>query len=193
MMENKKTLKFVLLVAGIMAFVTIASISFAYFSTQIEEEGETYSLKGKANFGYHISFTESNEGVVLENTYPMLDEMGLQLDPYTFTVKNDEVDTRIGVKIVVEVLSTSNLEDNLINVSIGDEIKTLSSDLSVTPSEDAFRSAYEVFEFDLWPEEAKTYNLRTWINSSGTVENAQNKSWYSRILIVPVDYVEDTL
>lgn len=185
MNDDKRTIKFMGLVMGIMTIVTIMGLSFAYFTTQIEES-DSYSLKGKAKSeGYDIGFIENVEGITIENTYPMPNEMGLKLDPYTFTVTNNESTTKISVDVIIEVADNSTLSDDLVNVSIGEEIITLNPDLSVSPSETTFKSAYKIFTFSLNPNESKTFDLHTWMNENGTVESAQNKTWSSRVLIVP--------
>ena len=185
MKYDKKIIKFMGLVMGIMTIVTVMGLSFAYFTTRIEES-DSYSLKGKAKSGgYDIGFIENVEGITIENTYPMPNEMGLKLDPYTFTVTNNEPTSKISVDVIIEVADNSTLSDDLINVSIGEEIITLNPDLSVSPSETTFKSAYKIFTFSLNPNESKTFDLHTWMNENGTIENAQNKTWSSRVLIVP--------
>ena len=58
MNDDKRTIKFMGLVMGIMTIVTIMGLSFAYFTTQIEES-DSYSLKGKAKSeGYDIGFID---------------------------------------------------------------------------------------------------------------------------------------
>lgn len=185
MKDNKKVSTFMVLTIGFLALATIGSLSYAYFTTVIEE-GPIYSLSGKTvSNGYRITFTESQTGIVLENTYPMPDQMGLELSPYTFTVKSDETINTMNVKVIVEVLTESTLADDLVSVSIDGNIKPLTSDLSVNTSETAYKSAYQIHTFTLNPGETKSYDVRMWINSNGTLENAQNKSWSSRILVVP--------
>ncbi len=181
-----------MLIAAIMALVTIASISFAYFTTTIEEDGDVNSLKGKAMLdGYRISFSEVNEGISITNSYPMPDSMGLKMSPYTFTVTSEEATRATGISVIVEVLKTSTLADNLVSIGIDDKVKPLSSAVSVNPSEEDYTTAYKIDEFTLQPGESKTVNIRAWINSTGTLANAQNKTWSSRILLQP-DTVSST-
>ncbi len=185
MNDDNKMIKFMGLVMGIMTIVTVLGLSFAYFTARIEES-DSYSLKGKAKSGgYDIGFIENVEGITIENTYPMPNEMGLKLDPYTFTVTNNEPTSKISVDVIIEVADNSTLSDDLINVSIGEEIITLNPDLSVSPSETTFKSAYKIFTFSLNPNESKTFDLHTWMNENGTIENAQNKTWSSRVLVIP--------
>ncbi len=191
MKDTQKTYKFIVLVIGIMALATLATVSFAFFSTQFEEVGEAKALKGKAQFdGLRISLTESTDGVKITNAYPMPDELGLRVDPYTFTVTSEETTKTIRVKVVLEVLNTSTLADELVSVNIDGTTKKLNSELATTPSESTYKSAYEIFTFDLNPNEAKTYDLRAWINADGTLENAQNKTWASRALFIPEENVQ---
>lgn len=185
MKNNKSILTLMVVAVGIVALITIGGLSYAFFTTVVEE-GDVYALKGKAmSNGYKITFTEEQDGIKLENTYPMPDEMGKKLSPYTFSVKSDETETTIDVKVILEVLSESTLEDNLVSVSIEDDVKILNGAISTNVSEQAYKAAYHVHTFSLAPGEIKTLDLRMWINSNGTLENAQNKTWSSRVLIVP--------
>lgn len=185
MKEDKNTFKFLVVVAVIMAFVTIAGVSFAYFTSTIEES-EIFTTKGRAkNDNLRISFSENKEGFILANTYPMPDVMGLKMEPYVFTVTNDETDKTLTITVILEILSSCTLDDNLVNVSIGDKVLTLNESISTIPSESAFKSAYSIYSFEIAPGESITRELRTWINSNGTVDNAQNKTWSSRVLVVP--------
>lgn len=185
MKNDKKTGMFVVIVSLVMVVVAVGSISFAYFSTRIEE-GDIYTTTGRAkNDNFRISMTENQSGVTTNNTYPMPDEKGLKTDPYTFTVKNEETSKNLTITVILEVLNNSTLADELVNVAIGNDVKTLDSTISTTPSSDTYRSAFNILTFDLDAEESKTYSLRNWINANGTVENAQNKTWSGRILVVP--------
>ena len=68
MKDDKKIIKFMGLVMGIMTIVTVLGLSFAYFTARIEES-DSYSLKGKAKSGgYDIGFIENVEGITIENT-----------------------------------------------------------------------------------------------------------------------------
>lgn len=188
MNDTQKTYKFIVLVIGIMAMVTLATVSFAFFSTQFEDEREANALKGKALFeGVRINLTETTEGVKITNAYPMPDLLGLQVEPYNFTVTSEEATSSVRVKVILEVLNSSTLADELVSYNIGETTAKLNNTLSTTPSEDTYKSAYEIYTFDLNPNEEKTFDLRVWINSDGTLDNAQNKTWASRVLFVPVE------
>lgn len=182
--DNKSTM-FIVIVSLVLLVVAVAGISFAYFSTRIEE-GDIFTTTGRAkNDSFRITMSENQSGVTVNNTYPMPDEYGLKMNPYTFTVTNEETSKNLTITVVLEVLSDSTLADELVNVAIGDTVKTLGSALSTTPSSDTYRSAFTIFTFDLNAGESKTHDLRNWINANGTVDNAQNKTWSGRILVVP--------
>ncbi len=178
--STSKTLVLSILMVGILSLV---SVSLAYFTINYNF-GESANFGGKAsNKDPRIDFTGLGD-IDLNNTYPMTDEQGLKTRPYMFTVTNKE-DKKIKVDIILQTLATSTLEPHLVNVALDNTVANVKYLSIVTPSSDKYSSAGLVGSYTLEPNASVSGNIRLWINSDGTVDNAQNKTWSSKILAMP--------
>ena len=72
---------------------------------------------------FNITFTEENN-IELLNTYPMYDEDGSKLTPYTFTSKNNCV-SYATYQINLEVLNNSTLNDQYLKVMLDEMVRLL--------------------------------------------------------------------
>lgn len=179
---DAKTLFF--LGVALVAVVTIASFSFAYVALEGDPE-KVIDISGGTQTLPSITFTEDGEGTSLTNTYPVTDEIGLSYNPYMFTVRNDE-EKNIDIRVILEVKSDSTLDDTLVNIALNDEVSTLDGEMSqITPTRSDFKKSYVIKTFTLTPGEEKSTSLKVWINDKGTIENAQNKTWSSKITVLP--------
>lgn len=163
--------------------VTIISFSFAYVSYE-GESNEPFGINGSTATLPDITFTENKEGNILTNTYPVTDEIGLTHEAYTYTIRNDE-DRSIKVNVLLEVTAESTLEDSLVNFALDDVVNTLGSISKTTPTKSSYKNSYIIQTLTLAAGETKSTSLKLWINENGTIENAQNKTWSSKVTVLP--------
>ena len=192
-MREKISSKNVAIVTALLLIVmTITGMSYAYFTVQYEE-GDLFKTEGKSELETpEVEFTENKSGIRLENTYPMPDEVGIsKSDEYIYTITNNETSREVAIKVVLEVTKESTLEDNLVNYSLNEEINTLGTMQTTVNSSNDYKTSYVIDEFTLTNNTSKTSKLKLWINEQGTLENAQNKTWSSKILVIPT-FVETT-
>ena len=91
--SNKKRIVFLALTLIMFLGVSLAAIYFVYV---FNDERDNELLTGLIS----INFTEGSEIINLENQVPVIDEIGLENTPYTFTVKNTSIvpiNVRIGL------------------------------------------------------------------------------------------------
>lgn len=192
-MREKINSKNVAIVTALLLIVmTITGMSYAYFTVQYEE-GDLFKTEGKSELETpEVEFTENKSGIRLENTYPMPDEVGIsKSDEYIYTITNNETSREVAIKVVLEVTKESTLEDNLVNYSLNEEINTLGTMQTTVNSSNDYKTSYVIDEFTLTNNTSKTSKLKLWINEHGTIENAQNKTWSSKILVIPT-YIDTT-
>lgn len=184
MKKLSKTSRTMFISLGAVALLAVLSVSFAFFTVKIES-GELFNIKGEAQNNLpQISLIEATSGVSLDGTYPMPDAMGLATDAYEFTITNDETAKQVKVSIILEVTSDSTLSDALVRYDLNGTTANLGTN-SITPSATTFKSAYKLTDTTLDAGGSVSYSLRTWIDENATVEEAQNKTWSSKILVVP--------
>lgn len=175
--------RFLVLSLLLVAIVSMISVSFAYFTIQVTK-GESFTLSGKASSkDPRIDFAGSQD-ISLSNTYPMTNEYGLKTRPYTFNITNRE-DRAIKVEIIMEVTPDSDLEEHLVNVALDGNIKNARYLYTVTPSSSVYKKSYVVGSYIIEAKGTVSGEFKMWINSYATVDNAQNKTWKSKILAMP--------
>ncbi len=183
-MKSNNNVKKLVLALMLVAIVGVSGISYAYFTVQrMGSNGN--AISGKASIGGpKLSYTENKEGVSLKNTYPMPDELGAsKSEEYIFSIKNEET-VPVKAKVLLEVAETSTLDDSLLNISINGTIVTLST-LNKGSASKGFKQAYVLMNTSLEGGNEKSNTIKVWVNENGTVDNAQNKTWVGKILVVP--------
>ena len=145
---------------------------------------------------FNITFTEG-EAIELLNTYPMYDEDGSKLTPYTFTIKNNCA-SYATYQINLEVLNNSTLNDQYLKVMLDEKSpKLLTNYQEGEITLDEAKASYVLENDALDHNEEKTYNLRVWLDENVTLETegVQNSTWSAKVTItakysdhLPTDY-----
>ena len=92
--KNKRKILFLVMTIILGLGVSMAAVYFAYVYKDTREASLATGLVS-------INFTEGGEDIDIENTVPVLDEVGLENDPYIFTVQNtSEVPINVKISII---------------------------------------------------------------------------------------------
>ena len=133
---------------------------------------------------FNITFTESNN-ILLQNTFPLYDEDGKKLEPYTFTVKNN-CSSYADYEVQLEILNTSTLDEQYLKIMVDDNDPVLMNTLEVgEPKESNTKIAYTLDKGFIDKNEEKTYNLRVWLADFVTTETdgVQNSKWSAKVTL----------
>ena len=187
MKENKNKTLLIILGTLIVTF-TVIGVSYAVWRLILSQTNKN-SL---ATTCFSVSMTDSN-AISLEKAYPIIDEEGKKLTPYTFTITNN-CDSYVKYEVNLELLNTSTLTNmDYIKLMLDDESPAVISSYDVTTKtiSDA-TTAYKIKTGYLDANESKTYNLRLWVDESVTMttEGIQNRLFESKIT-VNASYVEE--
>ena len=128
----------------------------------------------------NISFTEG-DAINLQKTYPMEDEEGKKLTPYTFTLKN-ECNDKANYQINLETLTGSTLDINYVKVKLNNTISILGSNTAVTKTLSNAIDSRMLETGTLNDKETKTYNLNLWLSNDAPNET-MNKSFEGKITV----------
>ena len=190
-----------MLIGVIGTLILLIGVSYAYWRLTLTQTGTNQI----ASSCFSITLTNEQNAINLQKAYPILDEEGKKLTPYTFTIKNN-CDTYASYTINLELLNTvaeeSRLSAGFIKAMIDEETPFL---LNTTPATTTLENAYESYTLTtgyLDANEERNYSLRLWMDGSVTIEDdAMNKQLESKITItasyidhMPTDYdkcVED--
>ena len=179
MMDNSK--KITLYILGTIIFA-LTTFSLAYFTPKVINRG-IFSSSGKADHTMIenlVTVTRQADNINLSNTYPMSEEASKKnVEPYYFRIANNSDTTSVDYQIVLEVKSTSTIDDSLISTSLQVNLENN----KVNSSSAGYDRAYKIYEGSLVARESETFDLRVWINENGTQENVLNKTWQAKIVV----------
>ena len=191
MTKNKRM---VLIVLGVFIGIgVLVGVSYALWIANFNQTDE--NLVSASCF--QIEFREDTESISLQNTFPITDEEGKKLTPYTFTITNT-CESYASYQINLEVLNTSTLTHyEYIKVALEDDISLLSDNDTVKTTLDNATTSFKLKTGYLDHNESVTYNLRLWIDENVTLESEGilNTTFASKITVtasyidhMPSDY-----
>ena len=176
-----KTKKITLGVIGVLLiFSLVIGISYAAWRLTLTQTNQNTL----ASSCFDITFEEENP-ILLENTFPMYDEDGKTLTPYTFTITNN-CSAYATYQIQLEIINTSTLKDEYLKIMIDEKNPVLISTLQEGEISLANASkSYQIGTGALDKNASKTYNLRVWLDENVTTETegAQNSNWSAKITV----------
>ena len=145
---------------------------------------------------FDLSITNKENNINLDNAYPISNDKGKSLTPYTFTVTNTcDITTQYNINL--EVLNNSTLASKFIDVMFEGNINLLSSYDSTDKVNTSSIESRKLTTGILKSKESKDYSLRLWIDYNTTLEDLNNevKSFKSKIVVVgkPINYTGDTV
>ena len=192
-MEKKKKY---MLIGIIGTLILLIGVSYAYWRLVIYQTGENEV----ASSCFSITLINEQNAINLQKAYPILDEEGKKLTPYTFTVKNNcdaYASYSVNLELLETILEENRLSSGFIKVMLDENTPMLlTENTSIEPTLDNAYEAYELATGYLDKNEEITYNLRLWMDQDVTIEDdAMNKQLESKITItasyidhIPTDY-----
>jgi len=186
-MKEKKILY---LISGITVCILVIGVSFAFWYLNLEQTTPNVVTSGC----FSMEFTEGN-AINLNDAYPISDEEGMKLTPYTFTIQNT-CTTDSSYQINLETLTGSGkvLPDKYLkaNLQEGNESKittkldkTINSELETETTIEGATTAYKLLTGTLTPNESKSYSLHLWMHSDvGPSSDSMNATYQGKINIV---------
>ena len=149
---------------------------------------------------FEITLTNEQNMISLENTFPLYDEEGKKLTPYTFTIQNkcaSYASYNVNLELLDIVAEESRLDSQYLKVVLDENTpKILSSNKVVEPTLSNAYASYELTTGYLEQNEEKTYNLRLWLDENVTLQDpVVGKSIIAKITVtanyidhIPTDY-----
>ena len=183
--DNSKSSNTKMIVIITLLIVGILGASYAFFSIVILKNGTVYTTTGRAaNNKPVLELVESNQGIEITNTYPMIDTDGKNTTPFTFDVVNRG---SYGAKydLILETKSDNTLPNSLVKTYFNNTTKLLTAYTTTTSNISGYSSAYVLQSNVVIAAGAtKSYNLYAWVIDTATTSNAQNKTWISKVRLV---------
>lgn len=194
---NKKK-KIILTIVILLTVITIVGVSYAYWFLTFSSTNPNKLVTSCLS----LSLTNEKNDINLEKAYPISDEEGKKLTPYSFTITNT-CDLFLSYTINLEVLNDSTMPYKYIKAMINNEAITNLNNLedNVTTLDNASISKVLV-KGTLGTDDSADYNIRLWMDESVTLNDidSMNTDFLSKVTISaqrsnysPVEQGYDTL
>ena len=187
----KRNLVFISISLGLIMLLGIG-VSYSLWNISISQDTTNTAYTEC----FDLSITNKENNISLDNAYPISNDKGKSLTPFTFTVTNT-CDITAPYNINLEVLNTSTLSSKFIDVMFEGNINLLSSYDSADKVNTSSIESRILTTGILKSQESNDYSLRLWIDYNTTLEDLNNeiKSFKSKIVVVgkPINYTGDTV
>ena len=179
-MKDKLNNKNIIIIVIVLLLILGIGFSYAWWRYTV--------IQDKTNVGVSKCFSlelanQANE-INLTNMYPITDEEGRKLTPYTFTLKNTcSVSAKYSLNM--EMLEGTTLNSNYLAVLVNNkDIKLLSSYNTATTVIAGSTESRTLDTGILAPNGSKDYSISLWMDESVTLsDDAQNKVFKSKVIV----------
>ena len=163
----------ILLISTIIIFILTIFIGTSYSLWQtINTQDSVNTATTKC---FNVEITSQKNSISLENAYPISNEKGKKLTPFSFTITN-ACDIFASYTVSLESLKGTTLSSKFLNAMINnEEIKKL-SDYEVTDTvNNGSIESHILAKGSLGSGDSEDYTLRVWIDYDTTMENLDNR------------------
>ena len=177
-MKKKKVL---IIVISIVLILSIIGISYAIWTLNLNQKG----FNKIAGSCFSLSLTNEKNNINLVNAYPIINEEGKKLTPYSFTITNT-CDLFASYTVNLEILENNTLPIKYISSMINNEsIIKLSELEDAKTTIDGSVTSKILAKGSLGSGDSVDYNLRLWMSEDVTPEDtdAMNKNFKSKVVI----------
>ena len=194
-MQRKSKLSLIIL--GLFIILASIGLSYAYWRFTF--------ISDKANKGtsgcFNLEMTDQKDEINLGSTYPITDEEGLKLKPFSFTLKNT-CTIFAHYYVNMEMLEGTTLNSKWVAVRVNNEaINTLDTYKVASTTINASTESRTIAEGYLSAGDSVDYTISFWMDEEATIEDdVMNKMFKTKIVVVsepgnysPVQAGYDTL
>ena len=182
--KKKRTILYGLLVT----VLVLIGVTYAYYRiTKTQTNSNVIGTRTCLD----TTLTEETSEIVLSDAFPISDDDGLKQSPFTFTLTNNcDSYVKVTIALVSEYRTSTNtayLKDNYVKSNLStkgtnDGSSVILSTLSLGEV-DTNTEGYILKTTGLKNKEAKSFDLRLWLDSETTNEQGLNKTWKGKIVV----------
>ncbi len=184
----------------------IIMVSLSVILTLLLGIGVSYSLwnisvsQDKVNTAmtscFDITYSSESSAINLEKQYPISDEAGSNLTPYTFKITNS-CDIDAYYKINLETLNTSNIDTRFIKASLNNTNQQVINKYNETKTSLKNGKVANTLKSGYLPVGGSiSFDLRVWLDYDTTINDIKNDGtdkWVGKIVVVSSPVTEDEI
>ncbi len=161
--------------------LSIIGVSYAYWKFTYIEEKTNNATSGCFN----IELTDQKDEINLTNAYPITDEQGLKLKPFSFTLRNT-CSIFAHYYVNLEMLEGTTLNSKWVATKINsDAITTLDKYKTTTTKMVGSTESRTIAEGYLGSDDSVDYTVSFWMDDDATInDDVMNKVFKSKVVVV---------
>ena len=168
--------KNILFVGISVILLILLGIGLSYSMWNMSTSQDTNNVIATTSECFDIKLTNQNNNINLENAYPISNEKGKALTPFTFTIKNT-CDMFLSYTVSLESLKGSTLDSRFINVMVNNEaVERLSNYEATDMVNNGSIESRVLAKGSLSKDDSDDYSLRLWIDYDTTMEDLNNET-----------------
>lgn len=145
---------------------------------------------------FDITYSSETTAINLEKQYPISNEAGSKLVPYTFKITNN-CDVNAYYKINLETLNTSNIDTKFMKASLNNENPKIISNYDDTNTSLKEGNVANTLKSGYLPAGGSvSFDLRVWLDCDTTVNDIKNDGtdkWVGKIVVISSPVTEDEI
>ena len=145
---------------------------------------------------FDITYSSESSAINLEKQYPISDEAGSNLTPYTFKITNN-CDINAYYKINLETLNTSNIDTRFIKASLNNTNPQVINRYNETEVSLKNGKVANTLKSGYLPVGGSiSFDLRVWLDYDTTINDIKNDGtdkWVGKIVVISSPVTEDEI
>ena len=145
---------------------------------------------------FDITYISESSAINLEKQYPISDEAGSKLTPYTFKITNN-CDINAYYKINLETLNTSNIDTGFIKASLNNTNPQVINRYNGTEASLKNGKVANTLKSGYLPVGGSiSFDLRVWLDYDTTINDIKNDGtdkWVGKIVVISSPVTEDEI
>ncbi len=158
------------LIGVVIVLLFVLSVSYAYWMLrEVQKNANIITTEC-----FHLTFEEqSNSNIQLLDAYPISDEDGKKLTPYTFRITNQcKMKAKYTLRLELDEIST--MDSKYVKVMLNQNpILKLNEFSEINPIGKNVKVAYLMEEMTILPQEEKSYEFRLWLDGGISSDNME--------------------
>ena len=178
-MQRKSKLNLIIL--GLFIILASIGLSYAYWKFSLTGDKSNNITSGCFN----LEMTNQKDEINLGSTYPITDEEGLKLKPFSFTLKNT-CTIFAHYYVNLEMLEGTTLDSRWVATKVNsDAITTLDQYKTTTTAISGSTESRTIAEGYLGSGDSVDYTLSLWMDEDATInDDVMNKVFKSKVVVV---------
>ena len=172
---------FLLVLTCCIVGLSMLGVSYAYWRFTYVDDKTNNATSGCFN----IELTDQKDEINLTNAYPLTDEQGLKLKPFSFTLRNT-CSIFAHYYVNLEMLEGTTLNSKWIATKVNsDAITTLDQYKTATTAISGSTESRTIAEGYLGSDDSVDYTVSLWMDEDATIDDdVMNKIFKSKVMVV---------